>query len=114
MKQWAPLAIAAPAAAVAIFLAACLGLATIGLHPFWRWEPVTLSEAAATRDAGEVARLIEEGQDPNRAYRVRDGLLDGRGGELTPLEAAQIGQRPEIVDLLLDYGARPGAPAGTP
>ena len=30
-----------------------------GIDPLWRVEPLTLAEAAALRDNGEVVRLIE-------------------------------------------------------
>jgi hypothetical protein len=84
-------------------------LAAIDAHPFWRVEPLNLSEAAALRDGGEVARLIAAGHDPNQAYPIRAGLLLSSGVTLTPVEAAVVADRPEIVQLLVDGGARPPA-----
>jgi hypothetical protein len=107
MRRWAPVALAAPAIVLCIVLVACLALATAGAHPFWQWQPLTLSEAAALRDAGEVARLLREGQDPNRAYPVRADLLSSRGAELTPMQAALAARRPEIVQLLVAAGVPP-------
>lgn len=76
-----------------------------GASPFWSVPTLTLSEAAAARDAGEVTRLIErEHVDPNRAWPVRAGLLDAVRSA-TPLEAAVRARRPEIVGLLLRLGA---------
>jgi hypothetical protein len=77
-----------------------------GAHPFWRWEPLTLSEAAALHDGGEVARLIAEGHDPNGEYPVRAGYLMSEPVVLTPIAAAMAARRGEIVDLLMDAGAR--------
>lgn len=107
MRRWAPVALAAPAIVMCIVLVVCLALATAGAHPFWQWQPLTLSEAAALRDAGEVARLLREGHDPNRSYGVRAGLLSSRSAELTPMQAAQAADRPEIVQLLVDSGVPP-------
>ena len=76
-----------------------------GVRPFWTVPELTLSEAVATRDAGEVTRLIErERMDPNRAWPVRGGLL-GEARVATPLEAAVLTRRADMADLLLRLGA---------
>lgn len=83
-----------------------------GARPFWQVPELTLSEAVATRDAGEVTRLVErERVDPNRAWPVRGGLL-GDVTSATPLEAAVLTRREEMARLLLRLGAAvpPGAP----
>ena len=77
-----------------------------GAHPFWQWRPLTLSEAAALHDGGEVARLIAEGEDPNGTYAVRAGYISREPVMITPIAAAMAAQRGEIVDILLDAGAR--------
>ena len=84
-----------------------LGVAASGLDPFWRVEPLTLSEAAALRDDGEAAWLILEGHDPNTRYPVREDLIDGRKHVITPLEAAVRSRRLTMVELLVSHGARP-------
>ena len=104
MNRWMTLAIAAPGLLLSAVLALFLALAAATAHPMWRWEPLNLSEAAALRDAGEVARLLDEGRDPNRAYVVRAGLLSEQPLELTPMQAAEAARRDEIVQLLRDYG----------
>lgn len=76
-----------------------------GASPFWPDPALTLSEAAATGNAGEVVRLITiEDHDPNRAWPVRDGIL-GPPKTVTPLEAAVTLQRSDLFDVLLRHGA---------
>jgi hypothetical protein len=83
-----------------------------GARPFWPVPELTLSEAVATRDAGEVTRLVErERVDPNRAWPVRGGLL-GDVTSATPLEAAVLTRREEMARLLLRLGA--AVPQGAP
>jgi len=81
-----------------------IGWAT-GASPFWRDPALTMSEAAALSNAGEIVRLITvERQDPNRAWPVREGIL-GAAQTLTPLEAAIAIRRAELIPVLLQYGA---------
>ncbi len=81
-----------------------LGATVAGTNPMWRVEPLNLSEAAALRDGGEVARLMALGAAPGAAYRIRAGFLFSRPVMMTPLDAAIAAGRPEIVQLLLDSG----------
>jgi hypothetical protein len=101
---------AAPAALLAVLRVAFLVLGMWDIHPFWRWEPLNLAEAAALRDRGEVSRLIAEGQDPNATYRVRRGMVERYPVEITPMAAALSARRDEIVEILLDAGAQPHTP----
>ena len=75
----------------------------------WQGGPLTVSEAAALRDQGEVTRLIASGADPNATYPLRPGVL--AASSLTPLDAAVGARRQEMVDLLIVRGARLDAPA---
>ena len=99
-----------PAAVLAVARAAFLILAVWDIHPFWLWEPLTLSEAAALRDRGEVARLLAEGQDPNATYPVRRGFVRRSSVRMTPLESARAARRDEVVQILVDAGADPDLP----
>jgi hypothetical protein len=81
-----------------------------GRHPFWKSEAFTLSEAAAQRDAGEVARQLSAGADPNAPYLVRAGMLERESVMLTPIEAARMAGRDDIVAILVDAGASPRVP----
>ena len=76
-----------------------------GLDPLWRVEPLTLAEAAALRDNGEVVRLIDAGEDPNGAGTVRAELLHNDPLTVTPLEAAVGSDRVDMMEVLLDHGA---------
>ena len=71
------------------------------------WPPteVTLSEAVALRDQGEVVRQIMTGIDPNNRYVVRRVFRDNEEVALTPLEAAVVTRELYMVDLVVDYGA---------
>jgi hypothetical protein len=95
---------AAPAlAAVAVSAAIVIMAITNDAPPFWHGGPVTLSEAAALHDQGELVRLIASGNDPNAVYPLRADVLAVRA--LTPLEAAVGARRPEMVELLVRHGA---------
>jgi hypothetical protein len=84
-----------------------LVLAMTGDHPRWRTQTVNVSEAAAIRDFAEVARLVEGGESPSERRVVRAGIINRQAHLLTPLEAAAIAGRDEIVTYLLDQGAQP-------
>ncbi len=76
-----------------------------GSDPLWVVEPMTLSEAAALRDNGEVVRLLELGADVNGASLVRPNIVSERELTMTPLEAAVAVEREDMVELLLEQGA---------
>jgi len=81
----------------------------VDVHPFWSTPDVTLSEAAAIRDAGELYRLlVYEHQDPNRPWPVRAGMDGTEPDNVLPLEMAVRVKRAEIVRILLDHGATVG------
>jgi hypothetical protein len=95
---------ATPPLAATAFCAALLGAAVLGYTPaFWEGGTLTLAEAAALRDRAEVARQIEAGADPNAEYALRPDVLATT--RATPLEAAVLARRPEIVQLLMYEGA---------
>jgi AcrR family transcriptional regulator len=101
------LAVAGPAILYVVVEAMFLLMAAFGgEHPRWPAEKLNLAEAVAVRNTGEVMRLVEEGEDPNRHYPIRQGLLDGDPSEATPLEAATSERRPELIEILIARGAR--------
>ena len=89
-------------AATAVML---IGL-PLGVDPLWAVEPITLSEAAALRDNGEVVRLIDSGGDVNGTSAVRPDILSAHSLVMTPIEAAVAAERADMVELLLEQGAR--------
>ena len=104
MTRWQRTLVWLPLAVLLAFRVFLLAASLMGRPPFWTAQPLTLSEAAALRDGGEVARLLATGVDPNASYPVRRGAVRGRV-EATPLEAARAAGRDEIVQLLRDAGA---------
>jgi hypothetical protein len=104
-NRWLGLLIAWPLLVLLAANVGLLGLSVAKRPLFWYPETVTLSEAAALSDGGEVARQLAGGADPNRAYPVRRGIVRGRR-MATPLQAARSAGRQEIVDLLRAAGAR--------
>ena len=99
-------ALCLPGALLIAVTAAMFTALPFGIDPLWHVEPVTLPEAAALRDNGEVVRLIGLGADPNEAGIVRQYFAHNEAHVLTPLEAAVSIRRAGIVDLLLEHGAR--------
>jgi len=97
--------VAAPGIVVAI-LFGMSGAASLltGRPLIWPPPDVTLSEAVALRDRGEVVRQIMFGVDPNRRYPTHDVFREGEEVALTPLEAAVITREPVMVSLVLGYG----------
>jgi hypothetical protein len=103
--DYARAGVALPGLALALATVTWLAMAVAGRHPFWPIEQQTLSEAVASRDFGEVARLLAEGQDPNARYAIRAGLVGEQAVEMTPLEAAAAADLRELVPMLVYAGA---------
>jgi hypothetical protein len=99
-------ALCVPGALLIVATAAMFVALPFGIDPVWHVEQVTLPEAAALRDNGEVMRLIGLGADPNEAGRVRPNFAHNEAQVLTPLEAAVGIRRADMVELLLENGAR--------
>jgi hypothetical protein len=79
-------------------------LAALGFEPVWANIDVTLVEAARDGDIAEVYRLVQAGENPNRSGAVR--LDSGRVVTLTPLEAAVESRQVEVLEVLMNAGAR--------
>ena len=104
-------AIAIPLVALVVVTAGILLLGLVGANPFWSVVPVSLPEAAASRDRGELVRLLEAGGDPAARAPVRAGMLDERALELTPAEAAVMADRAEMLRILFAHGLAADAEA---
>ena len=105
MNALARCAVVPPLLLVA-FTAVALAAAPFGAHPLWHDAELNMSEAAAARDVATVAALLEAGEDPDAVRPVREPLLEGAARrDVTPLEAAVIAGRLEVVHLLLTRGA---------
>jgi hypothetical protein len=107
--RWPAYVAVAPLAGTFVIAALVVAGWAAGLHPFWPTPDITVSEAAAIRDAGELYRLlVYEHRDPNRPWPVRSGMADDDLGTVLPLEMAVRARRGEIVRILLDHGATVG------
>ena len=99
------IAIAAPALVLTTARCVALVLAVFGHHPWWPDDQLNLSEAAGMRDIAEVARRIQQGEDPNAKREIRPGLLFDNPVSLTPLEAAVEAGDSAMIDVLFRTGA---------
>lgn len=106
-------ALCLPGAMLVVATIAMFAALPFGIDPAWYVEPVTLPEAAALRDNGEVMRLIGLGADPNKPGTVRAGFAHNEEKMLTPLEAAVGIRRGDMVELLLENGAQMDAATWT-
>jgi hypothetical protein len=96
----------APQMLLAVLSIVLIGLGWIDRNPFWSPTVLTLSEATALRDKATVLVLLEGGDDPHLAYRIREGLTGERELVLTPMQAAIREDRAEMAALLLGHGLK--------
>jgi hypothetical protein len=84
------------------------GIAALGAgRPLlWPAGTVTLSEAMAMRDQGEVVRQVGLGRSLDARYDVYDAIKADRHTPATPLEAAIATRELYMFMLGVDYGAR--------
>ncbi len=98
-------AVAGPPLALGVATVLVLALAIPGRDPVWSVSEMTISESAALADRGAVVRMISAGLDPNSRYPVRSEVLASSTLVMTPIEAAALNRRVEMVQLLLEHGA---------
>ena len=67
---------------------------------------LTMSEAAVLRDEAELLRQMRHGVAPDMQYTIRRGMLSEQDYIMTPLEAAIAARHAEVVQLLVDNGAK--------
>jgi hypothetical protein len=89
-----------------VVIAAILAGEAIGVHPWASPPPATVSEAAAIGAAYQAIALIRQGQDPSAAGQLPPGVIDRNGYNLTPIDAAIVGRRLEMIALLRAHGAQ--------
>ena len=68
-------------------------------------EPSNVSEAAATGAAARAIQFIVNGENPNRPWRIREDVLGSASYSVDAIDAAILGRRPEIVEVLQQHGA---------
>jgi len=97
--------------AVAVALAAPIGVATLGIswvaageragvHPFAGLMPQNGAEAAALADAGGVLRFLRHGEDPQAVHPVRSEIISSAILRATTVEAAMWSRQVEMIKLL--------------
>lgn len=106
MRRWGPaIALAAPLAAAAAFLAA-LAISERAGRPFAAIEPPRNgAEAAALGNAAALVRFLEAGEDLLRVYPIRPEAVSSSVPFATTLEAAVLSRRPEMLMVLEHSGA---------
>lgn len=98
-----------PVVTALMWIGALMMTAVSGTHPIWTLTPRNLAEAAAFRDGGAVVRFVTAGHDINQPGEVRGGVVGSGTAMLTPIEAAAAARQREMLQVLLDLGARPDA-----
>lgn len=68
-------------------------------------QPESIAEAIVVGNGPRALEMIAEGHDVNAGGVVRAGMFDRAEYVVTPLEAALLSQRIEVVRLLLASGA---------
>jgi hypothetical protein len=94
-----------PPVASLVLLAGLIVGEAFRFRPFSAEPAATVSEAAATGAAARAVQLVRQGQDPNRRWPVRAGVLDPERHDLTPIDAAILGRRAEMIGVLRGAGA---------
>jgi len=98
----------APCAVALVFAASGLVALAGGQPLVWPARRVTLSEAMANRDQGEVVRQVGAGVSLDGRYDVYDVIKSDRHTPATPLEAAIATREQYMFELGLAYGAHLG------
>jgi hypothetical protein len=96
----------APCVVALVFALSGITALVTGRPLVWAARPVTLSEAMANRDQGEVVRQAADGVSLDARYDVYDVIKRGRHTPATPLEAAIATREQYMFELALAYGAR--------
>jgi hypothetical protein len=107
----ASLAVGLPGVVLALGTAVMMLGAINDSPPWWRVDPVNMSEAAALRDQATVVAMMANGEDPYVRREIRADLVFNNRVELTPIEAGIAAHRSEIVDIILFSARTP--PDGT-
>lgn len=98
-------AVALPAGAWVVFCVVWLVLAALDVPKTFDGRTMTLTEATALASHADVARLLDEGANPNSRARLRAGLVRNEESTMAPLEAATGAIRTGPVQTLVDHGA---------
>lgn len=103
MRVFGMLAVALPAAASALAVAAFAVLEVAGNRSI-TMAPVNIAEAAGLANASEVLRLLRSGADPARVMPARPEIISSAVPHISALEAAVWSRHVELVHMLDDEG----------
>ncbi len=68
-------------------------------------EPANVSEAAAMGAAARAIQFIVNGENPNQPSWIGEGVLGSTPYRVDAIDAAILGRRPEIIEVLQQHGA---------
>ncbi|MGE0391943.1 MAG: hypothetical protein AB7I25_01605 [Vicinamibacterales bacterium] len=94
---------AAPIVAATLAVAVYTGLEALGFHVLTD-RPLNLAEAIVDDDPPAAMRQLYSGVSPLDRYDIGHDVLRVPHGRMTPLEAATVGDRAPILELLLRQG----------
>ena len=102
----AALALGAPGLVLSCAIVTAAVASVVGLAPPAHDYQLTLAEAAALHDIAEIVRLVRQGHDPRQLAVVRAGIIRDRPMTLTPMTAAILERRVDVIDVLAAQGGK--------
>ena len=103
MTRRAVALVAAPPLVAFALVAGFCAAEALGFQPFDA-QPANVSEAAAMGAAAAALRFVANGSDPNVPQPIAPGVLGTLPRTVTAIDAAILGRRAEMIQLLRQHG----------
>ena len=103
-ERWLATALGLPGVLLVVATVVVAVSTALAGGPLSAGDRVTLAEAAALQDLGEIVRQVRRGTDPRQPARVRAGIIRDVTMIVTPIEAAVIEGRADAMQLLFEQG----------